>query len=159
MEVREDGDEGAEGGEEGGVSLVVGGMDGGDWWGETHFMPTPPATKMILCTVVVSSPGGGQTKLPPTRTRSSVPRISSSGRQSHAAGGLDVFWTASSRYAEEIGEDAADRSGEVSGFRGCNVGSASRGVEVMVKPPAWGRDGMCTSSHWPARNCAVEIEG
>jgi hypothetical protein len=28
----------------------------------------------------------------------------------------------------------------------------SEGVEVMVKPPAFGREGMKTSSHWPGRN-------
>lgn len=32
-------------------------------------------------------------------------------------------------------------------------GSASLGVEVMVKPPAWRTPGMYTSSHWPGRNC------
>ena len=123
----------------------------------THFMPTPPATKTILCTVVISTPGGGHTKLPPTRTRSSVPRISSEGLKSHAAGGLDVFWIASSRYAGEMGGVAENEDWEFPGFVGCDVGSASRGVEVMVNPPAWGREGMCTSSHWPARNCAVGI--
>lgn len=102
----------------------------------------------------MSTPGGGHTKLPPTRTRTSFPRISDSGRQSHAAGGLDDFWIASSRYAGEVCEDAL---GGLSRLGGWDFRSASRGVEVMVKPPARGKEGMCTSSHWPARNCAVEM--
>lgn len=97
--------------------------------------------------VFMSIPGGGQTKLPPTRTRSSVPRISASGRQSQAAGGLDVFWIASSRYAGEVGGGAEDVDGRVFEFGGFDVGSASRGVEVIVKPPARGSEGICTSSH------------
>ena len=119
-----------------------------------YFMPTPPATKTTLCMLTTFTPGGGHTKLPPTLTLSSVPRISSSGRQSHAAGGLDGdFWIASSRYAGEADGEEGDRVEEVDGR------SASWGVDVMVKPPAWGREGMCTSSHWPARNCAVGMGG
>jgi len=30
---------------------------------------------------------------------------------------------------------------------------ASRGVDVMVKPPGLGMPGIWTSSHWPGRNC------
>lgn len=44
------------------------------------------------------TPGGGQTKLPPTRTRSSECRISAAGLQRYWAGGLSGdFCTASSR--------------------------------------------------------------
>lgn len=155
VEVREDGDERAV--EEGAsVSSIVveARMAEARSEVETHFMPTPPATKTTLSTLAMSIPGGGHTKLPPTRTCSSLPRISASGRQSQAAGGLDVFWIASSRYAGEMGGDA---DGGLAGLGVCDVGSASRGVEVMVKPPGRGKEGMCTSSHWPARNCAVEM--
>jgi len=70
-------------------------------------------------------PGGGHTKLPPTRTFSSEPRMSPSGPHSQSAGGLSgEFWTASSRYpAESV------------------VGEALEGGEVMVKPPALGTVG------------------
>jgi hypothetical protein len=32
------------------------------------------------------------------------------------------------------------------------LGRAAEGGEVMVKPPALGREGMKVSSHWPGRN-------
>jgi len=31
-------------------------------------------------------------------------------------------------------------------------GKRREGEEVIVKPPAFGIDGTCTSSHWPGRN-------
>lgn len=77
-------------------------------------------------------------KLPPMRTLSSEPRMVDSLRQSHAAGGLSgLFCTASSRM--EVG------------------GRACAGVDVSVKPPALGREGMKTSSHWPGANYYHEI--
>jgi hypothetical protein len=36
---------------------------------------------------------------------------------------------------------------------------ASRGVEVMVKPPGLGMPGTWTSSHWPGRNCVDVKDG
>jgi hypothetical protein len=100
---------------------------------KTNFIPTPPATKITLSISSTAIPGGGQTKLPPTRTSKVAPRIFEGGCQSHAAGGLSLFWTASSRNGgwEDDGE-------------------ASAGLHVRVKPPAFGRPGMRTSSHW---NC------
>lgn len=86
-------------------------------------MPTPPATKTTFLTSFSSS-GGGQIKDPPTRTWSSLPRILSSGCQSHAAGGLrGDFWMASSRWG--FVEFWLRREGE----------------EVIVKPPAFGTEG------------------
>lgn len=61
--------------------------------------------------------------------------ILSSDCHSHCAGGLVLFCTASSKYGGD-----------------CSVGFASSGVEVMVKPPAFGRPGMKVSSHCPGRN-------
>lgn len=37
--------------------------------------------------------------------------------------------------------------------------SACSGADVMVKPPAWGMEGMWTSSHWPARWVKVDCVG
>lgn len=92
VEVREDGDERAVEGRASVNSIVVEVRMGEVWSGvETHFMPTPPATRITLWTLAMSTPGSGHTKLPRTRTSSSVPRISASGRQSHAAGELDDF--------------------------------------------------------------------
>ena len=53
-----------------------------------YLIPTPPATKTTLLILCTSIPGGGQTKLPPTLTNKSDPKILASGRQSHAAGGF-----------------------------------------------------------------------
>ena len=88
-----------------------------------YLMPTPPATKTTLLMLCSPMPGGGQTKLPPTLTNRSDPRISVTGRQSHAAGGFrGDFWMASSKYPF-FGVWSID-------------GSASLGVDVTVKPPA-----------------------
>ena len=145
--------------------------------GLLYFIPTPPATSKTLSTLSTCNPGGGQTKLPPTRTSSLSPSISFSGRHSHAAGGFcGDAWIASSRYPSLV------PSGVVSGFAGsvwaegcldcredCRItvsghckdcgrssGEASRGVEVIVKPPGLERPGICTSSHWPGRNYCTE---
>jgi hypothetical protein len=92
-------------------------------------------TRLIL---LRSSVGGGKTKLPPTRTVTSLPSISSAGCHSQAAGGLSgLFWTASSKKGAWSGSD---------------WGRASRGDEVIVKPPAFSVSGTKTSSHWPGRN-------
>ena len=57
---------------------------------------------------------------------------------SHAAGGLlGEYWMARLRYGVLV--------------------SRSLGVDVIVKPPAWDIRGMWTSSHWPGRNCTVEV--
>ncbi|KAH8623850.1 oxidoreductase NAD-binding domain-containing protein 1-like [Alternaria alternata] len=86
----------------------------------------------------ISRQGGGQTKLPPTRTVTSFPRMSSTGCHNHAAGGLSgLFCTASSKYGTKSGSDR---------------GRASEGDEVMVNPPAFSTSGTKTSSHWPGRN-------
>lgn len=62
-----------------------------------YLIPTPPAIKTTFLIVCVSIPLGGQTKLPPTRILIPLPRISSFGFQSHAAGGFDgESWTANS---------------------------------------------------------------
>jgi len=110
------------------------------------FTPTPPAmnTTLLISLPFSSLPGeiktfGGQTKDPPTRTKSSESKISEEVRQSQAAGGLEVRWTASSRYGSTLGVD----------------GKRREGGEVMVKPPGFGSVGMCTSSHCPGRNCGV----
>lgn len=104
----------------------------------TYLMPTPPAMKMARLIFFTSRPGGGQTKLPPTLTLISFPCISSVGCHSHAAGGLSgLFWTASSK------KGVCSKS---------VCGSASRGEDVMVKPPAFSMSGTKTSSHWPGRN-------
>ena len=108
-----------------------------------HLMPTPPAIKITRWISSRFAPGGGHTKLPPTRTCNSFPRTSSDGRQSHAAGGLDGdSWTASSRNGEWswLGSGSDD------------WGRASLGVEVIVNPPAFVRPGTWTSSHCPGRN-------
>ena len=49
---------------------------------------------------------------------------------------------ASSRYGSTWGVDDKRREGR----------------EMMVKPPGFGSVGMCTSSHWPGRNCGVGIQ-
>lgn len=95
---------------------------------------------MARLTVLMSMPGGGQTKLPPTRTLTSCPCMSSIGCHSHAAGGFSgLLWIASSKYGACSLSDCA---------------SASRGDDVIVKPPAFSTPGTKTSSHWPARNLA-----
>lgn len=65
----------------------------------TYLIPTPPAMKTSLETgSCCERCGGGQTKLPPTRTKRGLFKISLVGRQSQAAGGfLGLCWIASSR--------------------------------------------------------------
>lgn len=59
-------------------------------------------------------------------------------RTNHAAGGLPgEYWIARPKYGLLF--------------------SRSLGVDVIVKPPAWGIPGMWTSSHWPGRNYTVEV--
>lgn len=90
-------------------------------------MPTPPAMKIARLMPAMSIPGGGHTKLPPTRTLSSFPTIVSSGCHSHAAGGLSgLFCTANSKKG-------------VWSSVGPNTPCA--GVEVRVKPPAFSMPG------------------
>ena len=104
----------------------------------TYLMPTPPAMKMARLIFFMSRHGGGHTKLPPTRTLTSPPMISSAGFHNHAAGGLSgLFCTANSKYGL---------------CSGSARGSASEGEEVMEKPPAFSTSGTKTSSHWPGRN-------
>lgn len=79
-------------------------------------------------------------KLPPTLTNNWVFRIWEGGCQSHFAGGFLDFWTASSRYGFGLVGDE---------------GWAWEGVEVRVKPPAFGRVRIRTSSHWPGWNWGV----
>ena len=91
-------------------------------------------------------------KLPPTLTLSVVPRISSRGRQSHAAAWfLGDLWTASSTYGggdgDEVGEESRGAAAEA---------EALDGVDVIVKPPAFGTEGMYVSTHWPGRNCTID---
>lgn len=124
----------------------------------TYLMPTPPAIKTTLLILWTSTPVGGQTKLPPTRTLISLPRISSSGLHSHAAGGLEgESWTASSTYGGRPceGIDGVSGSSPTSDCAGETSGTgsswASAGVEVIVNPPAWAMEGIWTSSHWPGR--------
>lgn len=118
----------------------------------TYLIPTPPATNTTFLKPPTSTPdggggGGGQTKLPPTRTFSDFPMMSSRGLQSHAAGGfLGEFCTASSTYGCALPMSGAMDDGD------SVAGSASAGVDVIVNPPAWGIEGMCTSSHWPGWN-------
>lgn len=101
-------------------------------------MPTPPAMNMTRLILFTSMPGGGHTKLPPTRTLISFPWMFSNGCHNHAAGGLSgLFCIASSKYGLCSGSDC---------------GNASRGDEVMVKPPAFSTSGTKTSSHWPGWN-------
>jgi hypothetical protein len=105
---------------------------------QTYLMPTPPAMNMTRFILFISRPGGGKTKLPPTRTLISLPCISSSGCHSQAAGGFSgLFWIANSKYGL---------------CSGSARGRASRGDDVMVKPPAFSTSGTKTSSHWPAWN-------
>ena len=101
-----------------------------------YLMPTPPATSTRRLIADVSIYGGGHVKLPPTLTVNCVPSISLLGRHSHRAGGFELFWTASRR----------------NGFE--TAALASLGVDVIVKPPAFGRPGMYVSSHWPGVNFA-----
>lgn len=124
----------------------------------TYLMPTPPAIKTTFLTLWTSTPVGGQTKLPPTRILISLPRISSFGLHSHAAGGLEgESWTASSTYGGRPceGKDGVSGSSPTSDSAGETSGTgsswASAGVEVIVNPPAWAMEGMWTSSHWPGR--------
>lgn len=108
--------------------------------GNTYLIPTPPAMNTTRLILFASMPGGGHTKLPPTRTLISFPWMSSTGCHNHAAGGLSgLFWIASSKYGA---------------CSGSACGNASRGLEVMVKPPAFSTPGTKTSSHWPGRNLA-----
>lgn len=107
----------------------------------SYLMPTPPAIKTTFLILWVSIPVGGQTKLPPTRMLSSLPRISSFGFQSHAADGFaGESWTASSTYGArpcDVADGSAfsPSSGSVWGS-GNGSNCASAGVEVMVNPPA-----------------------
>lgn len=55
----------------------------------SYLMPTPPATKTTFRICSTGTTAGGQTKLPPTRMLSSLPRISSRGLHNHAAGGFE----------------------------------------------------------------------
>lgn len=84
------------------------------------------------------NPGGGQTKLPPTRIQMSDWRILSIGCQSQLATIFSGdFWIASSRYGGAPLEV---------------VRPALEGGEVIVKPPGLGIPGTKTSSHCPGRN-------
>ncbi len=74
-------------------------------------------------------------KLPPTRTAICFPSMLSVGCHSHCAGGLRLFWTASSMWPGPW-----------------LLGFASTGADVIVKPPAFGRPGMKVSTHCPAEN-------
>lgn len=73
-----------------GFGLEGGGEGKGEGWekGETHFIPTPPATKTTFSISLSSISAGGQMKLPPTLTSSSRFRIVGGGCQSHFAGGF-----------------------------------------------------------------------
>lgn len=101
-------------------------------------------------TALRASLAPGQTKLPPTRILSSLPIISSLGFHSHAAEGFfGEFWTASSTYGALPWESGAGSSSAE--LVGIGRAFASAGVDVIVKPPAWAMEGICTSSHWPGR--------
>ena len=103
----------------------------------TDLIPTPPAMKSSFLMDKGSTLGGGHVKLPPTLMNRGFFNNSFSLCHSHAAGGLPGDrWIASSKYS---------------------FSSKSRGVEVMVKPPACGTFGVWTSSHCPGRNYIGEI--
>lgn len=95
------------------------------------------------------TPGGGQTKLPPTRTSSSDERIAAVGCQSHWATTFSGdFCTASSRYGGgDLGFVASLLEPEAAA-----AALAFDGGEVRVKPPGLGMPGTKTSSHCPGRN-------
>lgn len=126
---------------------------------KTHLIPTPPAIKTTFRIRSRSIPDGGQTKLPPTLIPNSAPKISSLGLQSHAlAGFFGASCTASSTYggrpcASTGGRPGSSKESNNSAGSCPGMGStlASAGVEVMLKPPALGMDGIWTSSHWPGR--------
>lgn len=89
--------------------------------------PTPPATKTTFRRDLMLMPGGGHTKLPPTRTRSSAYVIESGSFHSQAAGGSGDFCTASSTKAWEGGDEGSPDAD----------GRALDGGEVIVYPPAF----------------------
>ena len=66
--------------------------------------------------------------------------MSSSGRQSHFAGGFELLWTASSKYVDAVLE-----------------GLASYGVDVMVKPPAFDKPGTKVSTQLPGKNFTGDL--
>lgn len=128
---------------------------------KTYLIPTPPAMKTIFRTPSKSTPSGGQTKLPPTRIPNSAPKISSLGFQNHAlAGFAGAYCTASSTNgalpcASTTGTPISLYEPNPSAVgAGCSSWGrtvASAGVDVILKPPAFEMDGICTSSHCPGR--------
>ncbi len=94
----------------------------------TYLIPTPPATNTTLFKRLTSTPGGGHTKLPPTLTFNSVSRIFFSSCHSHAAGGLRG--------------DCCIANSMKPLWLSVREGAASRGIDVIVNPPALGRPGI-----------------
>lgn len=104
--------------------------------GKTHFTPTPAATN-TTCPIPSAAPlfsGGGNVKLPPALTCTSLPSMRGSCCHSQAAGGLwGAAWMASCRRGRR------------------------EGGEMIVKPPGERASGVgtWTSTHWPGLNCVV----